>query len=404
MPYDTSHKGGSEEQVTVFAETIFQGLEQRFGIRRKDRRYHMHLVGKTGMGKSTLLRTLIASDLQAGNGLALIDPHGDLAGEVMRLVPENRRGDVIAFDPGRPGAIIAYNPLAATDSSRRHLAASGLVSAFKKIWADSWGPRMEYILYNSVRTLLDFPGASLLDLPRLLTDSVWRSVVLRYLEEPRVREFWSKEFAAYPPTFRAEAIAPIQNKVGQFLASPQVRQILKAGRETLDLRRVMDEGRILIANLSKGQLGEGTSALLGALLIAGFELAALGRANVVESERRDFYLYVDEFQTFATQSFAGILQEARKYRLNLIVAHQYLGQLEDPVREAIFGNVGTLITFRVGAEDAEYLAREFFQVFAEQDFVNLPPHHIYLRLMIDGVMSKPFSARTYVSAAEPRAV
>jgi hypothetical protein len=392
----------SDDEVTCFAESDFREQRQRFGIKRGDRRHHMYLVGKTGMGKSTLLRTLIVSDFRAGNGLALIDPHGDLATEVVRSVPAGRQAELIVVDPDTPRGRIAYNPLEVADPSRRHLAAAGLVAAFRKIWVDSWGPRMEYILYNTLRALLDFPGSSLLDVPRLLTDVLYRGVVLRYVTEPRVQDFWFKEFAGYPPTFRAEAIAPIQNKVGQYLASPLVRQILGKSEKNLDLRRVMDDGKILIANLSKGKLGESTSALLGALLIAGLELAALARADVPESERRDFYLYIDEFQTFATLSLAGILQEARKYRLNLIVAHQYLGQLEEPVRDAIFGNVGTIIAFRLGAEDAQYLAREFFPVFSEADFLNLPPHHIYLRLMIDGVMSKPFSARTLLEASESK--
>src|SRR5437867_3701871 len=392
---DARHAPFNDDEVTVFAETDFRKRRRRFGIKRKDRRHHMYLVGKTGMGKSTLLRTLILSDLSAGNGLALIDPHGDLADQVISCVPESRGKDVITFDPSSPRGVVQFNPLGVPDPARRHLAAAGLVAAFRKIWAESWGPRMEYILYNTLRALLDFPGASLLDVPRLLTNEAYRTMVLRYVTDPRVQEFWQKEFAAYPPNFRAEAIAPIQNKVGQYLASPAVRQILQQSERNLDLRRVMDEGKILIANLSKGKLGEATSALLGALLVSGLELAALGRAHVPEEDRRDFYLYIDEFQTFATLSLAGILQEARKYRLNLIVAHQYLEQLEEPVRAAVFGNVGTIVTFRLGAEDAQYLAREFYPVFGEEDFINLPPHHIYLRLMIDGVMSKPFSAKTF---------
>jgi len=392
---DALHASSKDNDVTVFAETDFREQGQRFGIKRRDRRHHMYLVGKTGMGKSTLLRTLIVSDLWAGNGLALIDPHGDLADQVIPCVPEFRREDLIAFDPSTPRGLVPFNPLAVIDASRRHLAAAGLVAAFRKIWIDSWGPRVEYILYNTLRALLDFPGASLLDVPRLLTSETYRLTVLRYVTEPRVREFWEREFFAYPPNFRAEAISPIQNKIGQYLASPAVRQILQQNERNLDLRGVMDGGKILIANLSKGKLGEATSSLLGALLVSGLELGALSRVDMLEGARRDFYLYIDEFQTFATLSLAGILQEARKYRLNLIVAHQYLEQLEEPVRTAVFGNVGTIITFRLGAEDAEYLAREFYPVFGEEDFINLPPRHIYLRLMIDGVMSKPFSAKTF---------
>ncbi len=389
-----SHLDQKDEEVTLFAETDFRGTRQRFGIRRRDRRHHMYIIGKTGMGKSTLLRTLIASDLKAGNGLALVDPHGDLAEAVIRDLPESRQRQLIGFAAADPIGEIGYNPLHGVDAGRRHLAASGVVGAFRKTWADFWGPRMEYILYNAVRTLLDCPDASLLDLPRLLTDDLYRRGVLNYVTDPRVKEFWLKEFAAYPPHFRAEALVPIQNKVGQYLASPVIRRILGPNEKNLNLRRVMDGGWVLVANLSKGQLGQETSALLGSLLIAGFELAALGRAEIPEQGRRDFYLYVDEFQTFATLSFAGILQEARKYRLNLIMAHQYLGQLEEPVRDAIFGNVGTIATFGLGAEDAKYLAREFYPTFGEADFLNLPRYHIYVRLLIDGVMSKPFSGRS----------
>ncbi len=397
---DVRHPLFDDDEVTVFAETDFRELRQRFGVKRKDRRYHMYIVGKTGMGKSTLLRTLILSDLRAGNGLALIDPHGDLVDQLLTGVPDSRLKDLIVFDPSTPRGTVPYNPLAVADPAQRHLAAAGLVTAFRKLWPEFWGPPLEYIRYNAVRALRDFPGPSLLDLPRILTDASYRTLVLRYVSDPRVQEFWVKEFAFYPPNLRAEALAPIQNKVGQYLASPAIREVLRSGRPGLNLRRVMDEGWVLVASLSKGKLGEATSALLGALLIAGLELSALGRANVPESERRDFYLYIDEFQTFATLSLAGILQEARKYRLNLIVVHQYLDQLEEQVRAAIFGNVGTIITFRLGAEDAEYLAREFYPVFSQADFLNLQPHHVYLRLMIDGVMSKPFSAGTLADTQE----
>lgn len=395
-----THDTPPHESVTFFAETDFRGRPQRFGIKRRDRRQHMYLVGKTGMGKSTLLETLIRSDLLAGHGLALIDPHGDLAEAVLRGIPDGRRKDLIVLDPSTPGGRVPFNPLRVPDAARRHLVAAGLVSAFRKIWADSWGPRVEYILYNSLRALVDYPGATLLDVPRLLADDFFRAGVLDSVTDPRVLEFWRKEFTAYPKGLRAEALAPIQNKVGQYLASPAVREILGHREGGLDLRRLMDEGKVLVAVLSKGKLGEATSALLGALLVSGIETAALGRADLPEDRRRDFYLYIDEFQTFATDSLAGILQEARKYHLNLIVAHQYLGQLTETVRGAIFGNVGTLVAFRVGAEDAEYLARELAPVFSERDLVSLGPHRIFLRLMIDGVMSEPFSARTLATGYE----
>jgi DNA helicase HerA-like ATPase len=265
---DSHSQHGHDDQLTVFGESDFRNVRRRFGIKRADRRYHMHVVGKTGMGKSTLLRTLIASDVRAGNGLALVDPHGDLAGDVVQDLPESRRSDLILVDPTILAGRVAFNPLDVEDPTQRHRAASGLVGAFRKIWADSWGPRVEYILYNTLRTLLDFPGASFLDVPRFLADQHYRDVVLRYVSDSRVQEFWQKEFALYPATFRAEAISPIQNKVGQYLSSPAVRDMLRRREKTLDLRAVLDEGKILVASLSKGKLGEATSALLGSLLLS----------------------------------------------------------------------------------------------------------------------------------------
>lgn len=382
----------TDEEITVFAETNFRGERKRFGIRRKDRRAHMYILGRTGMGKSTLLETLIASDLQAGNGLALLDPHGDLAKRVRARLPGDRETDLIDFDPAE--RIIPYNPLRVSDPSRRYVVASGLISAFRKIWSESWGPRMEHILRHALLTLCEFPGSTLLDLPRLLTDPPFRRAVVARVTDPQVQDFWRTEFGRYSAYFRNEAVAPILNKVGAFLASPVVRAVVGDREAGLDLRQFMDEGKVLIANLSKGKLGEDASALLGALLVTGFEVAALSRAEVAEEERRDFYLYVDEVQTFATLSLAEILQEARKYRLNLILAHQYLDQLDEEIQLALLGNVGTLITFRVGVRDAEVLAKEFFPQFAVEDLVSLPRYQIYLRLMIDGVVSRGFSALT----------
>lgn len=384
--------GETDDDITVFAETDWRGQRRRFGIKRKDRRAHMYLIGKTGMGKTTLLETLIVSDLQRGEGVAVIAPHGDLVARVTSVVQQARAGEVIHFDPARRP--LAFNPLDAPDLSRRHLVASGLVSVFKKLWSDSWGPRLEYLLRNALLTLLERPGSMLLDVPKILADKDFRQAVLIAVTDDRLKAFWRTEYDKYPATFRAEAIVPIQNKVGQFLASPVMRRLLGQTKSSFDLRRVMDEGQILLANLSKGKLGEDVSALLGALLITGLEQAALGRVEIPEEERRGFYLYVDEAHAFQTLSLADLLPEARKFRLNLILVHQYLEEVDEQVRAAIFGNVGTLIAFRVGACDAEYLAQEFFPIFTREDFQNLPPYAIYLKLMVDGVMSRGFSART----------
>jgi hypothetical protein len=383
---------GRDDEITFFAETDYRGARRRFGIRRRDRRAHMYLIGRTGMGKSTLLETLIVSDLKAGAGLALLDPHGDLAAKVRSQVPEERVRDLIDFDPAeRP---IGYNPLRAPDPSRRYLVASGVISAFRKVWSESWGPRMEHILRHALLTLAEFPGSTLLDLPRLLTDQPFRRSVIDRVTDAQVQGFWKTEFDRYSPNFRSEAVAPILNKIGAFLASPVARAVLGAREASLDLREVIDGGKILVANLSKGKLGEDASSLLGALLVAGFEQAALGRADTPESERRDFYLYIDEVQNFATLSLAGMLQETRKYRLGLVMANQYLEQLDERVQQAILGNIGTLVAFRVGVRDAKLLADEFFPEFSIEDFVNLRAHQIYVRLMIDSVVCRGFSART----------
>jgi len=387
------HAPDRDDEITVFAETNFRGERRRFGIRRRDRRAHMYILGRTGMGKSTLLENLIAADLRAGNGLALLDPHGDLARTVLRLVPEERAGAIIDFNPAvHP---LGFNPLQATaDPARRHLVASNVLAVFRKVWAEFWGPRMEHIFRHALLTLLESPGATLLELPRLLTDPAFRRAAVGRVRDERVREFWQAEFEKYAATFRSEAVAPILNKVGGLLASPVIRAVLGQRESAFRLREVMDGGQIFIATLPKGALGEEASALLGALLVTGFHLAALRRADLPEKDRRDFYLYIDEVHSFATLSLADILQEARKYRLGMVLVSQYLEQLDERVQRALLGTIGTLIVFRVGVRDAEVLAKEFWPDFAIQDLVSLPQYQIYLRLMIDGVVSKPFSAAT----------
>jgi DNA helicase HerA-like ATPase len=386
----------SDHDITYFAETTYRNERRRFGIYRRDRRAHMYILGRTGMGKSTLLETLIASDIEAGNGFALLDPHGDLAAAVRERAAAVRPNDLIAFDPA--ASPVGYNALRVADPARRYQIVAGIVSAFRNIWRDSWGPRMEHVLRHALLTLAEFPGAALVDLPRLLTDARFRSSVVGRASDDVVRTFWRDEFERYSLHFRNEVVAPILNKIGAVLASPEVRAVVGDREATLDLRSVMDSGKILVADLSKGRLGEDPARLLGALLVAGFEQAALSRADVSEDARRDFYLYLDECHNFATASLAGALQEARKYRLALVKASQYLEQLDEDIQKAILGNVGTLVAFRVGVRDAKILAEEFFPEFSIEDFVNLPAHQVYVRQMIDGVVSRGFSAATISSA------
>lgn len=383
----------SNKDIAVFAQTTFRNEFKKFGIKTDDRRRHMYLIGKTGMGKSTVLENMIVDDIRAGRGVAVVDPHGDLAEKIMQYIPEDRVNDVIYFNPADMEYPIAFNVVEQVDHHLQHLVASGLIGVFQKLWADSWGPRLEYILRNAILAILDFPGSTLLGVVRMLSDKPYRKRVVANIKDPVVKAFWEKEFAGYADKFASEAVSPIQNKVGQFLSSALMRNIVGQVKSAINLRQIMDEGKILIMNLSKGRIGEDNSALLGAMMITKIQLAAMSRVDIPEKERRDFYLYIDEFQNFSTDSFANILSEARKYRLDLILAHQYIEQLTEKVKPAVFGNVGTMISFRVGASDAEALAKEFMPVFNEEDLVNLPKYEMYLKLMIDGVASSPFSAK-----------
>ncbi len=383
-----------ETDITYFAKTNFRGKEHVFGVKKDDRGRHTYVIGKTGMGKTNLLETMIITDIKSGNGIAVVDPHGDLAEKILNFVPASRINDVVYFNPADVDYPIAFNVMEHVDPKYRHLVASGLIGVFKKIWADSWGPRLEYLLRNVILALLEYPESTLLGVPRMFIDKDYRKKVVNKVSDPVVKAFWLNEFTKYSSQFTVDAISPIQNKVGQFLSSSLVRNIISQTHSTIDMGEIMDNKKILIINLAKGKVGEDYSALLGAMLITKIQLAAMGRADVPEEKRKDFYLYVDEFQNFATESFAGILSEARKYKLNLIVAHQYIGQLEEEVRDAIFGNVGTLIAFRVGAADAEFLEKEFEPVFMMNDLVNLAKYDIYLKLMIDGVTGDAFSATT----------
>jgi CxxC-x17-CxxC domain-containing protein len=381
-------------EVNPFAETNFRNQSRKFGIKLDDRRRHVYIVGKTGMGKTVLEENMIYNDIKAGHGVAVVDPHGELIEHILELIPAKRINDVIYFNPSDVDYPIAFNPLESVDPKYRHLVASGLVSVFKKIWADSWGPRLEYILRNAILSLLEYPGSTLLGITRILVDKYYRKKVLEKVSDPVVRSFWVDEYDNYNEKFRTEAISPIQNKIGQFLSSAVIRNIVGQPKSSIDLRDIMDNRKILLMDLSKGRVGEDNSALLGAMMITKIQLAAMSRIDTPEEDRQDFFLYVDEFQNFATESFATILSEARKYRLDLIIAHQYIEQLGDVVKAAVFGNVGTMICFRVGAEDGEFLEKEFGPTFMQTDLVSLPKFHIYLKLMIDGVTSDAFSATT----------
>lgn len=358
----------------------------------------MYLLGKTGTGKSSLIETLMLDDLKTKKvgrkGFALLDPHGDLVGRVRSKVPEERLNDLIDFDATDPAQPYGFNPLANIPVSKRPLAASGLIQVFKHLWSDSWGPRLEYILRNCLLALLDQPDSDLSDILRLLNDRGFRRKVTGSIGNKQVREFWTNEYEKYPERFRVEAISPIQNKVGAFLSHPLLQRILTRPERPLNLRRIMDEGKILLVNLAKGSIGEDVSNLLGSLLISRFDLAALSRANIPEEERTDYTLYLDEFHNFTTRSLIFMLSELRKYRLNLVMANQYLTQIPLEIREAILGNAGTIIVFRIGAGDAETIAPEFAPEFKPSDFTNLPNYHIYLKMMINGQVSKPFSAVT----------
>src|SRR5438876_1248612 len=345
----------SEESITFLGRIDFRDDRRIFGIKQADRRAHTYLIGKTGTGKSTLLENLAWQDIQCGRGLALLDPHGDLVERLLAAVPDQRKTDLIYFNVPDIARPLGFNPLEKVVAERRPLAASGLLEVFKKIWIDSWGPRLEHILRNALLALLDQPEATLAGVLRLLDDHAFRRSAMQYVANAAVRDFWLREYESYPARFRVEAIAPIQNKVGAFLTNPILRNIVTQAKSAFELRRVMDEGKILLVNLAKGRIGEDVAALLGAMLVSRIGLTALSRTDIPEENRRDFYVYLDEFQSFTTLSLANMLSELRKYRVGMILAHQYLSQLDPQVRDAILGNVGTMIAFRLGLSDAEIL-------------------------------------------------
>lgn len=383
-----------KSEITFFGLTSFRNARKKFGIKTDDRRRHFYIIGKTGVGKSNMMENMAIQDIRAGRGVAYVDPHGEGADKILDFVPASRINDVIYINPSDLDFPIAFNVMEKVDFRYRHLVASGLMGVFKKVWPDVWSARMEYILNNTILALLEYPDATLLGVNRMLADVEYRKKVVDKITDPIIKSFWTTEYARYTQKYEIEATAAIQNKVGQFISNPLIRNIIGQIKSTINMREIMDSQKILIMNLSKGKIGEDNSKLLGALLITKLQLAAMSRVDIPEDDRKDIYLYVDEFQNYATESFAGILSEARKYRLNLIMAHQYITQMEETVRDAVFGNVGTIAVFRVGAEDAEFLEKEFSPEFMATDLCNLPKYNIYLKLMIDGIAGHPFSAET----------
>ncbi|MFH1701209.1 MAG: type IV secretion system DNA-binding domain-containing protein [Candidatus Zixiibacteriota bacterium] len=381
-------------KITILGETNYRNKRQRFGIKDHDRQRHVYVVGQTGMGKSTLLLNMLVQDIQRGKGVALIDPHGDLAEQLLDYVPQRRMTDVIYINPADINYPVGINLFDGGETASSHLIASQLVDIFKKIWSDSWGPRLEYILRNTILALLECGGHTLLSIPRLLIDPEFRSMVLSRVQDPVVRTFWQMEYELYPKVFRTETISPIQNKVGQFLSVPVMRNILGQVQNKIDLRSAMDSRKILIVNLSKGRLGEDNTGLLGSLIVSKLFLTAMSRSDIAPTKREPFTVYIDEFQSFASDNFAHTLSEMRKFGLHLVLAHQYLAQLPLQLKSAVFGNVGTAISFRIGAEDGEYLEREYWPIFKASDLQSLSAYDIYVKLSIDGKTTDAFSART----------
>ena len=387
----------NSDQITYFAQTNSRGKEAPFGIRNEDRARHMYIIGKTGMGKSTMLENMAIQDIRNGEGMAFIDPHGSTADRIMEYVPAHRIKDVVYFAPFDLDYPLAFNIMEDVGYDKRHLVVSGLLSAFRKIWVDAWSARMEYILSNTLMALLEYEGATLLDVNRMLINKAFRKKVVEKITDPIVKSFWVEEFANYTDRYTQDATPAIQNKVGQFTSNPLIRNIVGQPKSSFDFRRLMDEKKIVIINLSKGRVGEVNTNLLGSMIVTKIYLAAMSRADVPAEVMKNlppFYLYVDEFQNFANESFSDILSEARKYKLRLIIAHQYVEQMEEEVRDAVFGNVGTTVAFRVGPFDAETLETIFAPQFEATDLVNLGFAQIYLTLMIRGVGSPPFSATT----------
>lgn len=389
------------DDLIYFGQKLSHGADEPFGLGEADACRHVYIIGQTGAGKTTLLRNIVLQRIRAGQGVALIDPHGDVADELLDHFPTERTLDLVYFDPASADFPIAFNPLANVPPDQRALVTAGLVSAFKSIWQESWGPRLEYILGFTIAALLEAENTTLLGINRMLSDEAYRARIVAQVRDPFIRAFWTDEFAHYEKRYQREAVGPVQNKLGQFARSPLLRNIIGQVGNKLDFRHMMDTGRVFIANLSKGRLGDEPANLLGALLVAQFKHAAMTRADLPETERRVFHLMIDEFHNFTTASIAGALSEIRKYGLSLTLAHQFIDQLTDDIRPAVFGNVGTLIAFRVGSADAEHMAREFGQEFTAGQFSDLQKHEIFVRTLEGGQPRAPFRGLTYPPILNP---
>lgn len=390
-------EGASDEekqQINFFGRAVFKNRDLIFGIKDIDRRRHLWAIGKTGTGKSTLIANMAIDDMKKGRGVAIIDPHGDLSDIILNYVPASRLNDVVYFNPIDRDRPVRLNILEVKDPAQRELIVSGIVAIFNKLYGHSWGPRLEYILRNTLLALSEIPGMTLVEVPKLLTDRAFRHEAMTKLKDPVIKRYFENEFDKMPEKMLQESIAPILNKVGQFVSSPMIRAIIERPQSSIDMEAIMNDGKILIANLSQGKIGEDNAALIGAMLITKFQLAAMNRVDRAEGERRDFYLYVDEFQNFATTSFIKILSEARKYKLNLTMANQYMAQIPIEVQKAILGNAGSIISFTIGADDARIIMKEFGEVFTDKDLVNLENYQIAVRLMVDAMSGRAFVART----------
>ncbi len=389
-----------DDDITFLGETTFRNERKRFGIKNEDRRRHIYIVGKTGTGKSELLINLAFQDIKRGYGIGFFDPHGESAEKLLDLVPKRRVNEVIYFNPADENFPIPFNIFERVKPVYRYSASLNLLNAFRKIWADIWSAKIEYILENCILALLDYPNSTILGIYRLLVDSSYRKAVIEKITDPMVKIFWTQEFPQFSHSAEVEAVSLIKNKISKIIHNPLLRNILGQTKSKIDFKEIINGQKVFIANLSRGRLGEDNSAILGLFLSTKIYLAILSRIDIPAFQRRDFYLYLDEFQNFASKAFISLLSEAGKYKLSLTMANQYLNQLGQ-AREAVLGNVGTIISFRLGAEDAEYLAKEFSPEFSVQDFVNLARFHIYLKLMVDGVVTRPFSGVTLPPVPKP---
>jgi hypothetical protein len=391
-----------KEDISFFGITNYHNNFAEFGIKREDRRRHLYAVGKSGTGKSKLLELLIKSDIEAGKGVGVLDPHGDLVDNILRFVPEHRMKDVIYFDPADTEFPIAFNPLEKVDEKFKMQITIGFIDIFKKLFGSNWSNRLEHVLRYTTLALLDSPNTTVLSILKMLSDKNYRQKIIARIEDSVVKNFWVNEFAGWSEKFDAEAITPLLNKVGQLVSTNMIRNIIGQPKNTFQIRDIMDGEKILLMKVSKGLLGEENAALLGSMIITKIYQAAMARADMREQDRKDFYFYVDEFQNFATDTFAEILSEARKYRLCLTIAHQYVGQLDEVVRKTVFGNVGSMISFRVGAEDAVILSEEYTPIFGVRDIINLGVREFYLKMSIDGELTEAFSGRTMSIAYNPK--